>query len=307
MVGVSLRQKQLWRSHLQSKSKFPKKILISALSLSILSLQALAIETNVDKFLFKEGFSSQIPLGNITTAWESTFMFEFLNYGSGLSYGSTSVVFKEERNGEIYLGLLTNRHVYRPMPQYEMNLYKNIKQYNATYIPVTESAQKLESVQYVSSTLAEGFDLALIVVQLSIEEGQNIKALQFSESCQLKPGAPLTAIGFPKTIDRVANKLDKKNEQVWRMKRWSSGVFVGDKKEGARGPLVGTTLDALPGSSGGPILDSEGKLVGLMTIITGQKYNGDEESNNLKSYSYMVDCQAAKDFAQKSWQEFLQR
>lgn len=254
-------------------------------------------------FLMKEGFSSQPPAANLMMAWDNTFLFEFLNPGKGLSFGSTSLVFKEQRNGEIYLGLLTNKHVHRSVPEYQMSLYKNIKQHNATYTPVVVSAERMGSVQYVSSTLSNDFDLALFIVKVSVDEGQNLKPLQMSQDCRLSPGDSLVTIGFPRTVVRVANKADENNEQIWRMKRWSSGVFVGDTKQG-RGPIFGTTVDALQGSSGGPVLDTQGNLVGVMTAITGPIYSGSEDPKDLIAYSYIVDCQAIKGFAQNSWQNF---
>ena len=78
------------------------------------------------------------------------------------------------------------------------------------------------------------------------------------------------------------------------VKRWSQGEYVGLGRAEFRGVMstyIASTLDSLPGNSGGPVVDEDGVLVGVVA-----KGAASEENN----FRYDVDPQKWDD-----WQTFL--
>ena len=113
--------------------------------------------------------------------------------------------------------------------------------------------------------LADGrtFDAELVardvdkdLAALSID-ADGLAALPLGDSESLMPGQFVIAMGHPRGINNVA----------------TAGIVMG---EGARHlkvsnaqSLLAVNLSLRPGNSGGPLVDTEGRLVGINTIMTG--------------------------------------
>jgi serine protease Do len=96
-------------------------------------------------------------------------------------------------------------------------------------------------------------DLAALVV-----EGEGLEAMEFGESRKLQPGQLVMALGFPWGGPGAV----------------TTGAVIGSGREWVNLPRsrrdwVGVSLPLRPGNSGGPLIDMEGRLVGLNTMITG--------------------------------------
>ncbi|MBM3924600.1 MAG: hypothetical protein FJ320_01220 [SAR202 cluster bacterium] len=96
-------------------------------------------------------------------------------------------------------------------------------------------------------------DLAALVV-----EADGLVPMEFGESTKLQPGQLVMALGYPWGGPGAV----------------TTGAVIGSGREWVNLPRshrdwVGVSLPQRPGNSGGPLIDVEGRLVGLNTMITG--------------------------------------
>jgi serine protease Do len=96
-------------------------------------------------------------------------------------------------------------------------------------------------------------DLAALVV-----EGEGLQPMEFGESKKLQPGQLVMALGYPWGGPGAV----------------TTGSVIGSGREwvnlpASRRDWVGVSLPLRPGNSGGPLIDMEGRLVGLNAVITG--------------------------------------
>ncbi len=98
----------------------------------------------------------------------------------------------------------------------------------------------------------ERFDLAAV----SVDE-TNLPTIEMGDGQGLKPGQWVVALGHPWGVMGAA----------------SAGmvIAVGEPMEGPQlyGGLIQVGLHLRPGHSGGPMLDADGRLVGINTMIAG--------------------------------------
>ena len=97
-------------------------------------------------------------------------------------------------------------------------------------------------------------DLAALVV-----DAGDLPTVQLGESKSLQPGQWVVAVGHPWGVQGAI----------------SAGIVIGlgpawqDDNQGARRDYVLVSLHLRPGHSGGPLVDSAGRLVGINTMING--------------------------------------
>lgn len=90
-------------------------------------------------------------------------------------------------------------------------------------------------------------DLAVIQIQ-----GFSLPILELGNSDEVQPGAPVTLVGNPLGLEGSV----------------STGVVSGIRNEGGF-RVIQTDAAANPGNSGGPLLDGQGKVVGVLTFKLG--------------------------------------
>lgn len=97
-----------------------------------------------------------------------------------------------------------------------------------------------------------GYDLAALSV-----EAKGLRTIPLGSSHRLKPGEWVLALGHPWGVAGAA----------------TAGVVIGKgiplEMPGASTPLIQVSLHLRPGHSGGPLLDSAGRLVGINTMMAG--------------------------------------
>jgi serine protease Do len=120
--------------------------------------------------------------------------------------------------------------------------------------------------QNISVTLRDGRDLAAAVVayDTSIDlaalriDADNLPAIEVGDSRHLSPGDLVFALGFP-----------------WGVKGGAtSGVVIGSGAElpevgDAKREWIAASLHLRPGHSGGPMVDSLGRVIGINTMMNG--------------------------------------
>ena len=100
-------------------------------------------------------------------------------------------------------------------------------------------------------------DSELDVAALMVES-QDLTAIELGESTSLQPGQWVIAMGHPWGVTGVA----------------TAGVVIGSGSDLPEAPRTGSEWIAVglplrPGYSGGPLVDSQGRLVGINTMIVG--------------------------------------
>ena len=142
-------------------------------------------------------------------------------------------------------------------------------------------------------------DLALLRVSATLEATDIPDAMMLPSTCDLRPGQSLYAVGYPATNDRVYPASPTIADKDDIRKRWSSGVFVDKYNEGNVSDThlyFGTTIDALEGNSGGPVVNADGQIIGVLLKISdnsgnnGFRYDGNEAQGSLDWHSLSTRC-----------------
>lgn len=95
-------------------------------------------------------------------------------------------------------------------------------------------------------------DLAALVVDI-----EGLDAVELGESATLEPGQFVLALGHPRGLKNVA----------------TAGIYMGTEEARLRvmfaENLLAVNLPLRPGNSGGPLVDAEGRMIGINTAMTG--------------------------------------
>jgi hypothetical protein len=148
-------------------------------------------------------------------------------------------------------------------------------------------------------------DLALLKVIVPMNNQLFLPPpIKIIETCNQPSRQRLFSLGFSDTsLRNDPNSLPIENKE-YVYKRWSEGIAVEEDKfnfKGVETNLLTTTIDALSGGSGGPVLNERGELVAVMKASAsiyenGYKYDGNEDPNALDLTSMAVSCQEVKTF-----------
>ena len=258
------------------------------------------------------GLENNVP-GEVVEAWNSVFVF-YIDTPVDPDFGSAFLVEKIDRGSTVDMYFLTNEHVVRKYCPGQGRCQSAILKQNmrmnyndggeAFHAELNVTA--FYNITVVSRSVSP--DLALLKVSTSKAVADRYEPLAIG-SCQLFQGQPLYAIGFP-NVTRRPNPGVVIERSKFVTKRWSAGVYVIDRKdkdaEGITHELIATSVDAMGGSSGGPILNAAGEVVGVMKNSSSLKTNGqayfgrDHNPNDLNWHSNGVRCDHIKYFIDRS-------
>src|SRR3954462_6042619 len=142
---------------------------------------------------------------------------------------------------------------------------------------VAEGAKELWVTLHDGTSLKaefKGSDPSTDIAILKID-GRNFKALTFADSSQLQPGQIAIAIGNPYGLQQTVTAGVV--SAIGRSLRAGNGRLIDD--------VIQTDAALNPGNSGGPLLNSEGNVIGVNTaIISGAQGICFAVSSNLASY-----------------------
>jgi S1-C subfamily serine protease len=191
------------------------------------------------------------------------------------------------------LSLLSDGHLERE-DEFHLRLHPN-------------RGQVFQDIEVVS--LSENPDLALLKVTVPSAEAAPFSPLKVSRTCDLKFGEALYTIGFSDPSVRTASGHLDIVAPNSILKRWSQGIFITEVslETGAQPRILsGLTIDALPGGSGGPLIDAKGLLVGIMNKSVGSRetnyrYAGNENADEVAAQSFAVSCRSLSEFLNQAF------
>ena len=134
--------------------------------------------------------------------------------------------------------------------------------YILTNVHVIQGATKIyvslfDGTQYEAEVVGQDLDSDLAVIKFNPPEGMSLKTISFGDSTSLKVGQKVIAIGNPFGLERtmttgivsgLGRPIQNSNNRIIRN-------------------MVQTDAAINPGDSGGPLLDSSGRMIGINTMI----------------------------------------
>ena len=149
----------------------------------------------------------------------------------------------------------------------------------AQQIVIIDSTGKQYSADIVDYN--KHLDLALLYA-----ENANIKAVTLADSDSLKLGETVVAIGSP---TGSGSSLSVSNGIVSGVNRQTSSVSVG---------MIQTNAPLNPGNSGGPLFDSKGNVVGIVTSKLVYTDDSNGEKIPLDGIAYAIPINAVKEYVE---------
>ena len=132
-----------------------------------------------------------------------------------------------------------------------------------------------------SGPAMSGRDLALLRV-----EAADMPTLPLGDSSVLKIGDRVSIVGFPGVAmtRELINPANRAQASV------THGAISGFQQSRANQPVIQTDASAEAGSSGGPVLDALGRVVGVMTFVT------QGEGGAVQGFNFVIPSAALRDF-----------
>jgi S1-C subfamily serine protease len=151
---------------------------------------------------------------------------------------------------------------------------------------VLQNGQRLEAriAKYSPPPAGEamsGRDLALLRVT-----GADMPVLPLGDSASLKIGDRLSVVGFPGVV--MSHELLRASAKV--QASVTHGAVSGFMQDRTNQPVIQTDAAAEAGTSGGPVVDAAGRVVGVMTSVT------QGQGGTVQGFNFVIPVAAVTEF-----------
>jgi serine protease Do len=131
-----------------------------------------------------------------------------------------------------------------------------------------------------------GRDLALLKI-----EGENYPVLPLADSRSARIGDPVHILGFPGVV--LSHELLNASASVEASV--TNGAVSGFKEDVANQSVIQTDAPAAWGNSGGPAVDAQGRVLGVLTFVS---LASGPEGALVQGFNFIIPSQAVREFAQ---------
>lgn len=140
----------------------------------------------------------------------------------------------------------------------------------------------------VAGGAMSGRDLALLQV-----EAAEMPAFKLGRSQGLKIGDPLRILGFPGVVltHELLNSTAKVEASV------TSGAVSGFKQDVSNQAVIQTDAPAAWGNSGGPVIDAQGEVIGVLTFVS---LAPGAEGSIVQGFNFVIPADAVREFLKGS-------
>lgn len=239
----------------------------------------------------EEGFFTDKQPPAVRAIWPSVYAF-VCEGPKGAYTASAFLVKKSTRGSRADYDFITAGHAIEDCTQPRRYLAENINQpqFESDGITVARALPRFEKPQTVY--VDDAYDIAVIRVEASANLRMG-NPIAVNGNCDRALRREVYAVGFPGVTKRQSLRKDRE------VKRWSTGEYVGLGRAEFRGVMstyIASTVDSLPGTSGGPVVDANGVLVGVVAKGAANEENGfryDVDPNKRDDWqTFLVPCQA---------------
>jgi S1-C subfamily serine protease len=246
-----------------------------------------------------EGFFTDKVPPAVRAIWPS--VYAFVCEGGGGVYTATAFLVGKANQGKLATYyFVTAGHAVEDCRSPRRYLAENINQsrFEDDGITIARPPPRLDAVKTVY--VDDAYDVAVVKIEAS--PSLRIGApLQVGDQCNRSLHRAVFAVGFPGVGKRRSLRMSRE------VKRWSRGEYVGigtAEFRGTQSRYIASTVDSLPGNSGGPVVDEHADLVGVVVKgaaneENGYRYDVDPQKQN-DWHSFLVPCDALSKIIRRS-------
>jgi serine protease Do len=133
-------------------------------------------------------------------------------------------------------------------------------------------------------TLESGKDVAILKI-----DARNLPTVPLGDSDRAQLGQPIHLLGFPGVV-MYHDLLDKRSAMEASI---TAGQISSVKRDARGAPVIQTDAAASWGNSGGPAIDDQGQVVGILTFISLTS----DDTQAIQGFNFLVPANIVREFA----------